>query len=348
MSATNRMPKTTPWQAVQRIPIKSATIRQSETSLQQVHYYTTNWTNGDWAIQKQRPLRRKMSENDENLFPWQRPLRNGDPVSQESSTPVGLPAGEKNGEGRSRTFWADRTRRSSTNRNKFWLSGSPEVITDGAIRQKTKFPTFSFPSSTVFLSRVVFELRRKKRNFGKRKLVAMATSLKNSKTPMLRSFIYSHSGTERWKPRENPSYGSIVEVKGLTEIVKKERKKIRKLSCLLLQYRLYNYTVLPGLTKLVFVVFAILFPIMLLNMLIAMIANTYQQIIRRAEKEWIRQVRARVTELAPLYAVTLTVEPTVVLTTRSNVVDIRLRPQSDAARCWVSLSIRQSVLPHGE
>ena len=101
----------------------------------------------------------------------------------------------------------------------------------------------------------------------------------------------------------------------------------------MLQYRLYNYTVLPGLTKLVFVVFAILFPILLLNMLIAMIANTYQQIIRRAEKEWIRQVRARVTELAPLYAVTLTVEPTVVLTTRSNVVDIRLRPQSDAARC---------------
>jgi len=36
-----------------------------------------------------------MSENDKNLFPWQRPLRDSNPISQESSTPVGLPAGEK-------------------------------------------------------------------------------------------------------------------------------------------------------------------------------------------------------------------------------------------------------------
>jgi len=33
-----------------------------------------------------------------------------------------------------------------------------------------------------------------------------------------------------------------------------------------------------------------LVPILLVNMLIAMMANTYEQIIRRAEKEWKRQV----------------------------------------------------------
>ena len=185
----------------------------------------------------------------------------------------------------------------------------------------------------MFLSRVVFELRRKNEISEKESWLPWQRPLKIRKLPCSdrsSTATAEPNGENRVKIRPM----EVVEVKGLTEIVKKERKKIhQKLSCLLLQYRLYNYTVLPGLTKLVFVVFAILFPILLLNMLIAMIANTYQQIIRRAEKEWIRQVRARVTELAPLYAVTLTVEPTVVLTTRSNVVDIRLRPQSDAARC---------------
>jgi len=49
-------------------------------------------------------------------------------------------------------------------------------------------------------------------------------------------------------------------------------------------------TRLPWVTKAVFVAFAVLVPILLINMLIAMMANTYEQIIRRAEKEWKRQV----------------------------------------------------------
>jgi len=57
------------------------------------------------------------------------------------------------------------------------------------------------------------------------------------------------------------------------------------------QYDSFEYTYLPGLTKAVFVTFAILVPILLLNMLIAMMGNTYQQIIRRSAKEWKRQVR---------------------------------------------------------
>ena len=50
---------------------------------------------------------------------------------------------------------------------------------------------------------------------------------------------------------------------------------------------------MPFLTKTVFGLFAILVPILLLNMLIAMMANTYQQISSRAEKEWRRQVTGR-------------------------------------------------------
>ena len=43
------------------------------------------------------------------------------------------------------------------------------------------------------------------------------------------------------------------------------------------------------LTKAVFLVFALLVPILLLNMLIAMMGNTYQQIISRSVKEQKRQ-----------------------------------------------------------
>jgi len=57
-----------------------------------------------------------------------------------------------------------------------------------------------------------------------------------------------------------------------------------------LQYQEFNETRLPWVTKAVFVAFAVLVPILLINMLIAMMANTYEQIIRRAEKEWKRQV----------------------------------------------------------
>ena len=49
MSTTNWVPTTTPRQAVQWIRNKSATIRQSATSLEQVYNYTTNRTNGVWA-----------------------------------------------------------------------------------------------------------------------------------------------------------------------------------------------------------------------------------------------------------------------------------------------------------
>jgi hypothetical protein len=44
------------------------------------------------------------------------------------------------------------------------------------------------------------------------------------------------------------------------------------------------------MSKGVFISFMILVPILLLNMLIAMMGNTYSQVIERSEKEWVKQV----------------------------------------------------------
>ncbi|GAB0098795.1 Transient receptor potential cation channel subfamily V [Sergentomyia squamirostris] len=56
----------------------------------------------------------------------------------------------------------------------------------------------------------------------------------------------------------------------------------------------YNYadlsnTTYPSLAKTVFVIFMIFVPILLLNMLIAMMGNTYALVIERSEKEWMKQ-----------------------------------------------------------
>nr|XP_018913838.1 PREDICTED: transient receptor potential cation channel subfamily V member 6 [Bemisia tabaci] len=56
----------------------------------------------------------------------------------------------------------------------------------------------------------------------------------------------------------------------------------------------YNYpelafTVYPTLSKIVFTSFMVLVPILLLNMLIAMMGNTYAHVIERSEKEWMKQ-----------------------------------------------------------
>ncbi|XP_059616781.1 uncharacterized protein LOC132261808 [Phlebotomus argentipes] len=56
----------------------------------------------------------------------------------------------------------------------------------------------------------------------------------------------------------------------------------------------YNYadlnnTTYPNLAKTVFVIFMIFVPILLLNMLIAMMGNTYAYVIEQSEKEWMKQ-----------------------------------------------------------
>ncbi|XP_013388391.1 transient receptor potential cation channel subfamily V member 6 isoform X1 [Lingula anatina] len=56
------------------------------------------------------------------------------------------------------------------------------------------------------------------------------------------------------------------------------------------------------LTKAVFSVFMLLVPILLLNMLIAMMGNTYQQVISKSEKEWRRQWAQLVVVLERAYS----------------------------------------------
>lgn len=55
------------------------------------------------------------------------------------------------------------------------------------------------------------------------------------------------------------------------------------------QYADLNNTSYPNLGKTVFVIFMIFVPILLLNMLIAMMGNTYAHVIEQSEKEWMKQ-----------------------------------------------------------
>jgi hypothetical protein len=56
------------------------------------------------------------------------------------------------------------------------------------------------------------------------------------------------------------------------------------------QYSELSLTSYPTLAKTVFTIFMILVPILLLNMLIAMMGNTYAHVIEQSEKEWMKQV----------------------------------------------------------
>lgn len=55
------------------------------------------------------------------------------------------------------------------------------------------------------------------------------------------------------------------------------------------QYADLNLTTYPNLAKTVFITFMIFVPILLLNMLIAMMGNTYAYVIEQAEKEGMKQ-----------------------------------------------------------
>ena len=48
-----------------------------------------------------------------------------------------------------------------------------------------------------------------------------------------------------------------------------------------------------------FVLFMVLVPILLLNMLIAMMGNTYATVVQQSEKEWVKQVRRLLQNLTP-------------------------------------------------
>ena len=56
------------------------------------------------------------------------------------------------------------------------------------------------------------------------------------------------------------------------------------------QYDDFDASPYPAMAKTVFVLFQILIPILLLNMLIAMMGNTYAIVIEKSEKEFLKQV----------------------------------------------------------
>ena len=57
------------------------------------------------------------------------------------------------------------------------------------------------------------------------------------------------------------------------------------------QYDMLGSTPYPAMAKMVFVLFQILIPILLLNMLIAMMGNTYGIVIESAEKQFLKAVK---------------------------------------------------------
>ena len=56
------------------------------------------------------------------------------------------------------------------------------------------------------------------------------------------------------------------------------------------QYTQFEHTIYPPLTMIYFVMFMLLMPILLLNMLIAMMGQTYTDISANSEKECVRQL----------------------------------------------------------
>jgi hypothetical protein len=65
------------------------------------------------------------------------------------------------------------------------------------------------------------------------------------------------------------------------------------LSARMLQYADLSNTAYPILSKTVFAIFMVLVPILLLNMLIAMMGNTYAHVIEQSEKEFVKQVGSK-------------------------------------------------------
>lgn len=78
-------------------------------------------------------------------------------------------------------------------------------------------------------------------------------------------------------------------------------RTIREPFLLLFQYTDLGHTTYPNLAKTVFAIFMVLVPILLLNMLIAMMGNTYAHVIEQSEKEWVKQVNTRRTTLFLLH-----------------------------------------------
>ena len=162
-----------------------------------------------------------MSENDENLFPWQRPLRDSNPISQESSTPVGRPAWEKTAKKIGRVLfeqiWPDGVVQTG---NSFGSQGHPRSLRMVSFDKRQTCLHFLVPISRRFGATA------KKRYFIKRKLVCYGNvfwKFENRCSDRSSTAIAEPNVENRVKIRPVE-----VEIKGLREIVRKKKEMIQK------------------------------------------------------------------------------------------------------------------------
>ena len=119
-----------------------------------------------------------MTKTDENLLPRQRPLRDSNPISHESSTPVGLPAGAKAAK-IVRVLFEQIGPEVVKTGSSFGSRGHPRSLLR-CRSTEDKISYFPYPGHVPISRR--FGVTAKKTKFQKkRKLVAMATSLEYAK-----------------------------------------------------------------------------------------------------------------------------------------------------------------------
>ena len=107
----------------------------------------------------------------------------------------------------------------------FGSRGHPKTLRMVPLNRRLNFLHFLFPRPCAYLASFW--------SYGEKNEISENESWLPWQRPLkirnsrFRSFIYSRSGTEMWKPCENPSIYIEVEIIGLTEIVKKEIVRYR-------------------------------------------------------------------------------------------------------------------------
>jgi len=129
-----------------------------------------------------------MSENDENSFPWQRQLSDSNPMFAAVINASRPASWRKNGEDRSRSLLFEQIGAEGVVAYKaeavFGSPGHPRSLRVVPSDRRQNFLHFLFPGPCAYLASF-WSYGEKKRNFKKRKLVAIATSLKKPKIEVL-------------------------------------------------------------------------------------------------------------------------------------------------------------------
>jgi len=108
------------------------------------------------------------------------PLRDSNPILQESSTLVGLPAGQKKAKINRVLFKQIGSEGAVQTGSSFGCQGHLRSLRMVPFDSRQNFLYFPFPGQCAYLASF-WSYGKKKQNFGEQKSVAMATSLENSK-----------------------------------------------------------------------------------------------------------------------------------------------------------------------